>query len=80
MTEPTGHQAHAQAVKGLVTDPVCGMQVDPATATQKSIYAGETHFFCSPGCRTKFEAEPKRYLKAAPAAHCLPANWSSSQP
>jgi len=77
MTESTGHQGHihAQTGKGhadhpgavLVTDPVCGMQVDPAKATEKSTFSGETYFFCSAGCRTKFEAEPERYLKTGPA-------------
>ncbi|MCX7587804.1 heavy metal translocating P-type ATPase [Phenylobacterium sp. 58.2.17] len=77
MTEPTGHQGHVHAKAGkdhadhpgagLVADPVCGMQVDPATASERSAHAGETYFFCSAGCRTKFEADPKRYLKAQPA-------------
>ena len=47
-------------------DPVCGMKVDPATARHKCEHAGETFYFCSGGCREKFEADPARYL--APAA------------
>jgi P-type Cu+ transporter len=45
-----------------VRDPVCGMPVEPASAKHRSEHAGETYYFCSGGCRTKFEAEPARYL------------------
>ncbi len=45
-----------------VTDPVCGMQVNPATSTHRSSHAGTTFHFCSAGCRTKFEAAPDDYL------------------
>ena len=65
------HHAHgAAADAGLVTDPVCGMKVDPTTSKHRLEHAGTTFHFCSAGCRTKFEAEPGRYLepkKAAPA-------------
>ncbi len=45
----------------LVRDPVCGMSVDPATATEHVEYMGTTQYFCSAGCRTKFEKDPARY-------------------
>ncbi len=45
----------------MVTDPVCGMSVDPATAAQHVEYAGQTYYFCSAGCREAFEAQPARY-------------------
>jgi Cu+-exporting ATPase len=41
------------------------MTVDPRTARQAS-HRGMTYYFCSEGCRTKFLADPDRYL--APAA------------
>ncbi|MDM7922086.1 MAG: heavy metal translocating P-type ATPase [Pyrinomonadaceae bacterium] len=44
-----------------VTDPVCGMQVDPANAAATIVRNGETVHFCSTGCRDKFEAEPEKY-------------------
>ena len=52
-----------------MTDPVCGMTVDPATARGGShVYRGTTYYFCSPGCRQKFAADPETYLaKRAPA-------------
>jgi len=45
-----------------VKDPVCGMSVDPHSAKHRTEYAGRTYYFCSAGCRTKFLAEPERYL------------------
>jgi len=51
-----------------VTDPVCGMTVDPQTARFRAEEADETYFFCSAKCREKFVAEPTRFLKGAAAA------------
>jgi YHS domain-containing protein/uncharacterized membrane protein YraQ (UPF0718 family) len=51
-----------------VRDPVCGMTVDPTTATQRAEFRGQTYHFCSPGCRAAFEQEPERYLESAAAA------------
>ena len=56
---------HGEA-KGGVTDPVCGMSVDPAAARHAD-HAGERYYFCSEGCRTKFAADPARWLDKAPA-------------
>jgi len=47
-------------------DPVCGMTVDPATAAHRTAHEGQDYFFCSAGCRTKFTADPDRYLGEAP--------------
>lgn len=43
-------------------DPVCGMDVDPATSRLKSEHQGKTYHFCSPGCRKAFDAGPAKYL------------------
>ena len=48
-------------------DPVCGMSVEPATAKHQTRHGGATYYFCCVGCRTKFEADPQRYLNKAPA-------------
>jgi Cu+-exporting ATPase len=45
-----------------VKDPVCGMTVDPATSKHRFEHHGETFHFCSAGCRTKFAADPAKYL------------------
>ena len=49
-----------------VTDPVCGMTVDPATAISHQ-HAGIIHYFCAENCRGKFRADPDRYLSATSA-------------
>lgn len=46
----------------MATDPVCGTTVDPRTARQSTSYEGQTYYFCGPGCRKAFEAEPRKYL------------------
>ncbi|MDB5593669.1 MAG: copper-translocating P-type ATPase [Hyphomicrobiales bacterium] len=55
-------QRYLHAAKAKVKDLVCGMSVDPATAKHRTEHEGQSYFFCSAGCRHKFEAEPQRYL------------------
>lgn len=45
-----------------VKDPVCGMTVDPAKAAGHSKYRDTTYFFCSAGCKHKFDTSPDRYI------------------
>ena len=52
-------------------DPVCGMAVDPATSTHHARFEGHDHYFCSAGCRTRFIADPHKYLQ--PAESSAPA-------
>jgi P-type Cu+ transporter len=56
----SGGQPDAAAARAV--DPVCGMSVDPLTAKHRFAYRGQDHFFCSAGCRSKFEADPETYL------------------
>jgi len=51
-----------------VKDPVCGMMVDPNTTPHKAEHEGRIHYFCSAGCRSKFQADPRRYLDAVSAS------------
>jgi len=46
----------------MYKDPVCGMDVDPETAAGKSEYKGTTYYFCAPGCKKSFDADPEKYL------------------
>ncbi len=76
MTEHAGH-AHDKhhdrqhgampiaAPAGGVIDPVCGMTVDPKTAEHKAEYKGVTYYFCAAGCKSKFVANPAKYLDAS---------------
>jgi Cu+-exporting ATPase len=61
-----------------VIDPVCGMNVNPATARGGSFeHAGHTYHFCNPKCRERFAAAPEKYLPTADAA---PAAEARSKP
>jgi Cu+-exporting ATPase len=53
----------------LAKDPVCGTDVDPATSEHRTDLDGRAHYFCSPRCKAKFEADPGAYLGAARQAH-----------
>ena len=44
------------------TDPVCGMKVS-ADSPHHAQHAGQQYFFCSAGCRKKFEGDPGSYVK-----------------
>lgn len=46
-----------------VTDPVCGMQIDPANAVASEEYDGQTFYFCSAGCHAGFRKDPSRYAQ-----------------
>jgi P-type Cu+ transporter len=63
------HAAHQASV---VIDPVCGMKVNPATSKHRHEYQGKTWHFCSNGCRTKFAADPEKYLKPKVEAPPVP--------
>ncbi len=53
----------SQTPPSAAVDPVCGMAVDPTKTAHHAEHAGQVFHFCSAGCRTKFVADPERYLK-----------------
>jgi Cu+-exporting ATPase len=70
--DPGHPHAHAALASHMAKDPVCGMDVDPHTATLKADYRGITYYFCAPGCRTKFIANPEKYLGDKAPAEPVP--------
>ncbi len=48
--------------QGIAIDPVCKMEVDVATAVYRSEYDGVTYYFCAPGCKRGFDANPAAYV------------------
>jgi Cu+-exporting ATPase len=44
-----------------VKDPVCGMEIDPATAAGSEEYDGNTYYFCSESCHQRFVATPDQF-------------------
>jgi Cu+-exporting ATPase len=61
-------------------DPVCGMTVDPATSTITHEHEGKTYYFCCDGCRTKFKADPGRFLNPQPQADDTPLASAKASP
>ena len=45
-----------------VSDPVCKMTIDPEKAVAKCDYKGKTYYFCAPGCKQAFDADPAKYV------------------
>jgi Cu+-exporting ATPase len=71
----SGGAAPDSASADLVRDPVCGMMVDPHGARHRAEHGGSTYYFCSAGCRAKFEADPDAYIGTTrqPAPAPVPA-------
>ena len=67
------HARRPEAGAKLVQDPVCGMSVDSATATEQAENDGRTYYFCSARCRSTFDRDPARYTtqvkQVKPAGH-----------
>ena len=51
-----------------VKDPVCNMDVVPATARGSSEYKGQAYYFCSQSCVQRFNIDPEKYLAPKPPA------------
>ena len=69
-----GHDHHAHHPDAAtVIDPVCGMSVDPATSKHRFDHQGHAFHFCSAGCRTKFSADPVKYLEKREPPPEMPA-------
>ena len=59
---PADHQTEAH-------DPVCGMTVEPATAEYRSVFLGQTYYFCSAGCQASFDKDPGKYALPRVQSH-----------
>jgi Cu+-exporting ATPase len=82
--KPATGKAPAKKTANREKDPVCGMDVDPATAKYKSEHSGKTYYFCSAHCLEKFRAHPEQYLipkpKTQPAAGLVTLGAPPSTP
>lgn len=56
--EPEGMRVEK---KRMVTDPVCGMKIEPETAYSRLEYEGRTVYFCSKHCEEEFRRNPEKY-------------------
>ena len=62
---PDSNQLYATtpvSTAGRIVCPVCGMNVDRATAS-KSVYEGKTYYFCSDDDKKTFDATPDKFVK-----------------
>ena len=57
-------RAGGEAVLLEAVDPVCGMTVAVDAAGDAVVFDGVSYYFCSAGCRSRFEADPARYVTA----------------
>jgi len=46
----------------MVTDPVCGMQIDTEEAAATADHDGVTYYFCSQACHDAFVADPASFV------------------
>jgi uncharacterized protein len=61
------------------TDPVCGMTVDRHATEHRARFGDRQWFFCSAGCRERFEADPQRYAAgSSPPAAAEPETSAGS--
>jgi P-type Cu+ transporter len=56
----------SSSAKAREKDPVCGMDVNPASARFQTRHHGTDYFFCCAGCLAKFQANPQKILSAPP--------------
>jgi Cu+-exporting ATPase len=55
----------------VVKDPVCGMDVETASAAGHTEHDGQTYYFCGSNCKEKFDHNPAQYLgKSAAKSKC----------
>jgi Cu2+-exporting ATPase len=66
--EPKGVEFREEAPV-TVKDPVCGMEIEPATAYGKTEYSGKTFYFCSKHCAEEFNKNPEKYALKEPEKH-----------
>jgi Cu+-exporting ATPase len=60
--KPEAESAQNRTEDSMGLDPVCGMEVNPASAEAQSEWGGQTFYFCSEECKRKFDANPQQYV------------------
>lgn len=77
---PHIHAGVQPAHDAKVTDPVCGMSFNVATAEHIARYNGHDIYFCSARCKEKFEVDPDTYSDGPPAQEPMPAGTQYTCP
>lgn len=72
---------HAPAANAnTVKDPVCGMDVDTATAKYKHRLGDTDYYFCSQRCLDKFKANPDDYMQPVKSHGCCHHDHGAPKP
>lgn len=59
--EPAKETQSTERSSDQATDPVCGMSVTISPQARQTNHGGETFYFCSDKCQTRFKADPVFY-------------------
>ncbi|HVA00973.1 MAG TPA: heavy metal-binding domain-containing protein, partial [Terriglobia bacterium] len=80
MNDHTGHSGSdlqrnpdSPANQQALTDPVCQMDVEPATAAGSYEFKGTTYYFCCESCLERFRSSPEEFLTPSKPAPQAPA-------
>lgn len=64
----------------MAKDLVCGMDVEPSKAAGRSVYKGETIYFCSMRCKERFDSSPEQFMSPAkPHKEMIAAEFSAHE-
>ncbi len=58
--------SNAATIGTSVADPVCGMEIDPATTAHRVEHDGKLYYFCSAHCMEAFRGNPRAMLERGP--------------
>ncbi|MFF4505770.1 heavy metal translocating P-type ATPase [Streptomyces sp. NPDC001401] len=61
----TATSTEPEAPTDAATDPVCGMQINPAHAPEHRETPDGTRYFCSDHCAAAYDADPDHYVSSA---------------
>jgi Cu+-exporting ATPase len=64
----------------LEKDPVCGMNVNPATTKHAIDHAGKKYYFCCGPCLEKFAANPAQYLNRLASGSLVSQGMAAAAP
>jgi YHS domain-containing protein len=62
-TSKRRYTQYMDEVKTMVTDPVCGMDVDGSRSDWRADYEGKVYYFCSESCMNAFISNPTQHLR-----------------
>lgn len=63
-TDPRARKEEAAPTVDTAIDPICNMTVQIEGALHTFAYEGTTYYFCCPGCKSRFAADPQKVLEA----------------